>query len=151
MANNQNLQPPFRKGDPRINRKGRPKSFDAARALAQEIAAEPLTGDNGAAVTNRKGYAITRIEALFRAMSSSRNPRDRELFLAYAVGKPKDQMDITSGGEKVIFEVVRKEIPDPAAHPAPEAGSLPEQPGQEKSGSGGQARGEDNGRVDAGG
>ena len=31
---------PFVKGDPRINRKGRPKSFDALRSLAQEIAHE---------------------------------------------------------------------------------------------------------------
>ncbi len=30
----------FTKGDPRINRNGRPKSFDALRALAQEIAHE---------------------------------------------------------------------------------------------------------------
>lgn len=30
----------FVKSDPRINRKGRPKSFDGLRALAQEIAHE---------------------------------------------------------------------------------------------------------------
>ena len=40
MANEQNLIP-FIKGDPRINRDGRPKNFDALRELAREIGYEP--------------------------------------------------------------------------------------------------------------
>ena len=42
MTENENRKPggKFVKGDPRINRNGRPKSFDALRALAQEIAHE---------------------------------------------------------------------------------------------------------------
>jgi hypothetical protein len=98
MANPQNLQPPFVKGDKRINRKGRPKSFDALRKLAIKIAGENLEPEN-----------ITRIEAMLRVMSSSRNPADRALFLAYAYGKPKEQLDLTSGGEAITFIVERLE------------------------------------------
>lgn len=91
----------FTKADPRINRKGRPRTFNAARELAQDIAHEPLAGDGGASVLNKRGEIQTRIEAILRTMSSSRNPKLIELFLAYAVGKPKDEIDITSKGEQI--------------------------------------------------
>ena len=94
--NPQNLKP-FVKGDKRINRKGRPKSFDALRKLAQQIAAEDLQSTDG--------DVVTRIEALLRVMSSSKNPADRALFLAYAFGKPKDELDLTTGGEPITKEV----------------------------------------------
>lgn len=77
----------------KANRKGRPKSFDALRKLAQQIAAEELQSTDG--------DTITRIEALLRVMSTSRNPADRKTFLEYAYGKPKDEVDITSGGDKI--------------------------------------------------
>ena len=96
--NPQNLKP-FVKGDKRINRKGRPKSFDALRKLAQQIAAEDLQSTDG--------DVVTRIEALLRVMSSSKNPADRALFLAYAFGKPKEEIAMNNSGEtvtKVIIE-----------------------------------------------
>jgi len=76
---------PFKKKDPRINRHGRPKSFDVLRKLAQRIAAEPIAEKNG--------YTVTRIEAMLLAMSSSKNPSDRRAFLEYAYGKVKDEID----------------------------------------------------------
>ena len=79
----------FVKGDKRINRKGRPRSFDELRKLAQIIAAEPIS----------ESEKMTRIEALLRVMSSSRNPADRKTFLEYAFGKVQDRVDLTSGGE----------------------------------------------------
>ena len=84
---------PFVKGDKRINRKGRPRNFDQLRALAQQIANDPLETPEG---------KITRIEALLRVMSTSRNSKDRELFLAYAYGKPKDEIDLSGKTEIVI-------------------------------------------------
>ncbi len=37
----------FVKGDPRINRGGRPRTFDAARALALKVGNEPITNKDG--------------------------------------------------------------------------------------------------------
>ena len=74
----------------RRNNKGRPKSFDALRKLAQSIAAEELQSTDG--------DVITRIEALLRVMSTSRNPADRKTFLEYAFGKPKDELQINGDG-----------------------------------------------------
>jgi hypothetical protein len=85
----------FGKGDPRINRKGRPRSFDALRKLAVQIAGEQA-GET----------ELTRVQLMLKAMASSKNPSDRALFLAYAYGKPKDQIDITSGGEKITVKLI---------------------------------------------
>ena len=96
----ENLKP-FVKGEKRINRNGRPKSFDALRKLAVKIAGETIPGASG--------EDITRIEAMLKVMSSSKNPADKALFLAYAYGKPKEQLDITSGGDKIIVKLVSDE------------------------------------------
>ena len=81
---------PFVKGDKRINRGGRPKSFDALRKLAQKIAGElPEESD------------VTRVTEMLIEMSKSKNPSDRALFLAYAFGKPKEEVDVTSKGESI--------------------------------------------------
>ena len=77
------------------NNNGRPKSFDALRKLAQSIAGEQLT----------EAEKMTRIEAMLRVMSSSRNPADRKTFLEYAYGKPKDEID--HSGETKVELVVR--------------------------------------------
>lgn len=91
----------FVKGDPRINRKGRPKDFNAARALAQQIAHEELIGEGDKPVTNRRGESVSRIEAILREWARSTNHKKQELFLAYAIGKPPSAVDVTSGGEKL--------------------------------------------------
>ena len=113
MANEQNLKP-FKPKDPRINRKGRPKSFDAARALAQQIAHEVLTGDGGKPLTVN-GALVTRIEAIFREMSTSRDHRKQELFLAYAVGKPKEQIEASGKIELVVTYAEDEDKPTEAA------------------------------------
>ena len=88
----------FKKGDKRINRGGRPKSFDMLRKLAQQIGGEALPTKEGEA-------AITRVTALLRIMSTSKAPADRRTFLEYAYGKPKDEVDVTSGGEVIEFVI----------------------------------------------
>ena len=66
---------PFTKGDPRINRKGRPKTFDKLRALAQAIATEDgVTTDEG---------VLSNIEVILRKMMKD----DPKLFVEIAYGK----------------------------------------------------------------
>ena len=93
MANEQNLKP-FVKGDKRCNRKGRPKSFDKLRKLAIQIAGEQAGQTE-----------LTRVQLMLTAMASSKNAQDRKLFLEYAFGKVKEEIDVKNSGEtKVIIE-----------------------------------------------
>ena len=79
------------------NRNGRPKSFDALRKLAIKIAGE-----------NLEPTEITRIEAMLRVLTSSKAPADRALFLAYAFGKPKEEINL-SGDGKITVKLVKEE------------------------------------------
>jgi flavin-dependent dehydrogenase len=102
MANEQNLKPfePNQedgKKDPRINRGGRPKSFDAARKLAQAKMNEPAIGPDGKTMV-KNGKVVTNAEMFFEAWMKS---KDRKSFAEFAYGKVKEEVDITSGG-KVI-------------------------------------------------
>ncbi len=88
MANEQNLKP-FKKGDPRINRNGRPKSFDKLRKLALQLAHEPAQGNGKDIVVD--GQKQTQITMLLRQLM-----RDNPVkFLEYAFGKPKEELEIS--------------------------------------------------------
>lgn len=80
----------FSKGDPRINRKGRPKTFDALRKLAQSIGHEDALGEDGQPVTVN-GQPVTATEAILRMWSMSGNPTLQMKFVEVAYGKvPED-------------------------------------------------------------
>ena len=76
---------PFRKGDPRINRKGRPKSFDQLRSLAQEIAHEAAKQGNQPVVID--GHVVTVTEAIMRQWAMSKDPRLQQKFVEVAYGQ----------------------------------------------------------------
>lgn len=92
MANPSSLKP-FTKGDPRINRKGRPKSFDALRSLAQQIAHEVPTDDKGQPLVIDDHF-VTTAEAILRAWSFSPDAQLQKAFIEYAYGKVPQPKEI---------------------------------------------------------
>lgn len=87
----------FTKGDPRINRNGRPKSFDTLRKLAQQIANEIATdGDKEIVMGDEKQTQVT---MLLRDLIRS-NP---VAFLQYAYGKPKDELEHSGSIEQSLI------------------------------------------------
>lgn len=77
---------PFVKGDPRINRKGRPKSFGAVRELAQQIAHETARVGDKDVVIN--GHLATITEMILRQWATSKDARLQMAFMEWSYGKP---------------------------------------------------------------
>ena len=104
---------PFVKGDPRINRKGRPKTFDAFRELAQQISHEPAISDGQKLEIN--GHVVTVAEAILRRWAASKDPRLQMAFIEIAFGKPPQRTEITGADGKPVETkiteiVIRKEV-----------------------------------------
>ena len=96
--NDENLKP-FKKGyDPRRNVKGVPKDVLELRRLAKQVLAEQLE------MPDKK--KVRRLVAMLRRMTSANNPKAWEdvIKLAYP-GALVDNVDLTSGGEKIIVKV----------------------------------------------
>lgn len=92
MANpNPSPETRFKKGDPRIWKGGRPKTFDAARALAQQIAHETAKAGGDDVVID--GHKVTVTEAVLRSWAVSRDPRLQMAFMEWAYGKPTQPVD----------------------------------------------------------
>ncbi len=112
MANEQNLKP-FKKGDARINRKGRPKNFDGLRALARDIADEELVSGDGA-------VKMTAVEAILRKWASSGNPQLQKQFIEVAYGKVPDQVEVTGkDGGAIQVSDARNKLDNLIARHAP--------------------------------
>ena len=94
---------PFVKGDTRINRKGRPKSFDQVRALAQQIAKEGVTQDGKPVEFN--GRQLTVIEAILRQWAQSKKPPLQQLFVEYAYGKVPTPVNVSGDSRvRIVFD-----------------------------------------------
>ena len=90
---------PFVKGDKRINRKGRPKSFDALRELALQIAHEKAQVKGEDVIVSGRKATIT--EMILRQWATSKNAQLQRGFLEIAYGKVPDQVDVTTKGESL--------------------------------------------------
>lgn len=99
----------FVKGDPRINRKGRPKSFDALRELARQISHEEALSGGQPLVVN--GHVVTVAEAMLRQLAQSKNPKDRQLFIEIAYGKVPSPLEVSGkDGGAVAIAVVNVDV-----------------------------------------
>lgn len=87
----------FQKGDPRINRAGRPKQLPALKEMLDEVLGDKVKG-------------ITAAQAILmrlRAEATKGNMRAIEILFGYAYGRPKQQIDLDSSGH-VQMEVTVK-------------------------------------------
>lgn len=91
-AKKKNRPGTFKKGDPRINRKGRPKSFDALRELALQIGHEEAKKGDKCIVINGRKVTIT--EQILRQWATSRNPILQKAFIEIAYGKVPDRVEL---------------------------------------------------------
>ena len=90
----------FQERKNQINRKGRPRNFDALRKLAQSIAHEEARRPDGQAVTI-DGKVVTVTEAILRTWATSKDPRLQMQFVEVCFGKvpnEKQAMEIDHGG-----------------------------------------------------
>jgi hypothetical protein len=83
---------PFTKGDPRINRKGRPRSFDQLRKLAISILGEPAKGADGQPIVI-DGHVATNAELILR--SAMKHPHFARWLIEVAFGKPPERIEVT--------------------------------------------------------
>ena len=118
-----NHNPPtngFDKRPHQINRKGRPKSFDALRALGQQIAHETAVTKDGTPLTVN-GKPVTVTEAILRKWATSQDTRLQMAFIEIAYGKVPQAVELGGlGGGPVEIHVSYDDIPDsPPTTPAP--------------------------------
>lgn len=98
----------FVKGDPRINRKGRPKTMDALKRLVLAELTKIATDASGKPIII-DGQEITNVQALITGSIHSKDWRRIEYVLNVAYGKVPDVHELTGkDGEPIKFIEVER-------------------------------------------
>jgi len=99
---------PFRKGDPRINRRGRPKNSDDLKALGLSLLHEPARDKDGNPVVI-DGHVATNLEMVLRRMMSDKRQSADLLDRVYGKVPQAVQHEGSDGGPVVLrVEYVNK-------------------------------------------
>ena len=115
----------FQERKHQINRKGRPRTFDALRELALQIAHETGTKDNGEPLIV-KDHIATVAELILRQWAASKRPELQRAFIEIAYGKVPDELKATTGDVKIR---VLYGPDSQAATAAPETSGIPAEQG----------------------
>lgn len=91
---------PFKKGDDRINRKGRPKKLPQLDVLLAEVLGDTEEG---------KTHAQQILEAI-RRKAKAGDVKAAQLLLDRGYGKAKESLDITTNGENINQPKIQVEI-----------------------------------------
>ncbi len=108
---------PFKKGDPRINRNGRPKKDRALTAILERAGSKTVEVD-GKSISGRRLMALQVWEGITTGDVTFPNgkklqlsPQDWKDFVKWAYahidGPPKTELDITTGGNAITFLIER--------------------------------------------
>lgn len=102
----------FQERKHQINRLGRPKSFDALRELAQQIAHETAQAGGADVVVN--GHKVTVSEAILRQWAMSKNPQLQRAFIEVAYGKVPDDVKVDISFDRMsdaeLYEFIREQF-----------------------------------------
>lgn len=94
MANEQ--LKPFTQDDPRINRNGRPRDYEALRKLVRAVGYEDVD-------VHEDGTPMTLIESIVRDWMTSKSFRKQLAAIQYGFGKVPEKLEVERNASKIVI------------------------------------------------